>query len=53
MNEYHCPYEDSACPKVEVLSQRMDDFEGRIYNIQRTLYVICGILIAELGVTIL
>lgn len=65
MTERHeCPYGSEYCPKVVALESEVHDIEDDLKSdmttlytsidaMKKTLYLICGILFAELGVTIL
>lgn len=44
---------DKPCPKVDDLEREVDSVKDMVKSMQRTLYLIAGILIAELGVTII
>lgn len=48
-----CPYGASDCPKIEDLDAVIRTMEKRILRIEQTLYVICGILVAEFGCVII
>lgn len=47
-----CPYGSGTCPKVDELEKDVDSVKLMVSSMQRTLYVIAGILFCELGVTI-
>lgn len=47
-----CPYGADDCPKFNDLKQEVDTVKLSIANMSRTLYLIAGILIVNLGVTI-
>lgn len=48
-----CPYLDGDCPKVEEVKSEVKSLADDVGEIKRISYIICGILIAYLGVTIL
>lgn len=63
-NEHGCPYGSDYCPKVIALEDEVHDIEddmkkdlrelyATLDSVKRTLYVITGILMAELGVTLI
>lgn len=52
-SEPTCPFMDKPCPKVDDLEREVDSVKDMVKSMQRTLYLIAGILIAELGVTII
>lgn len=52
-NEATCPFMDKPCPKVDDLEKEVDSVKDMVRAMQRTLYLIAGILICELGVTII
>lgn len=63
-NDHECPYGTNYCPKVIALEDEVHDIEddvkndlhelyGTLDSVKRTLYVITGILMAELGVTLI
>lgn len=43
---------DAPCPKIEELQKDVDSLKDAMRSVQYTLYVICGVVIAEFGVTI-
>lgn len=47
-----CPYGSDACPKVADLERDVDSVKTMVQGMQRTLWIIAGILFCELGVTI-
>ena len=48
-----CPYQDEDCPKIEDVKTKVENLVDDIATMKRTLYIICGILIAYLGVSII
>lgn len=52
-SEPRCPYGDKPCPKIDDLEKDVDTVKETVKSMQKTLYLIAGILIAELGVTII
>lgn len=48
-----CPYLDKPCPKLEEIDGKVDRLETVMDNMQRTLWVIAGILMCECGIMIL
>mgnify|MGYP000927942066 CR=1 FL=1 len=48
-----CPYQDMDCPKIEDVETELKNVVDDIAAMKRTLYIICGILIAYLGVSII
>ena len=48
-----CPYGASDCPKIEDIAERVTRDESVLQNMQRTLYIIVGLLMVELGVSII
>ena len=48
-----CPYGARECPKVQDLEGRVMKDEELLQSMSRTLYVIVGLLMVELGVTII
>lgn len=48
-----CPYGARECPKVQDLEGRVMRDEELLQQMSRTLYVIVGLLMVELGVTII
>lgn len=63
-SEDECPYGAGSCPRVINLEQEVHEIEDdlktdvrglyeHLDSMKKTLYVIAGILFAELGVTIL
>lgn len=53
MNDPHCPFADAPCPKIDSLETEVDSVKAMVQGMQRTLWIITGILMCELGVTIL
>lgn len=49
----HCPYGDGTCPKIDDLEKDVDSVKAMVQGMQRTLWIIAGILICDLGVTII
>lgn len=48
----HCPYAEGPCPKIDDLEKDVDSVKAMVQGMQKTLWVIAGILMAELGVMI-
>lgn len=48
-----CPYGADSCPKLDELDNKVDKLEVMICSMQRTLWVIAGILMCECGIMIL
>lgn len=48
-----CPYGARECPKVQDLEGRVMKDEDLLQSMSRTLYVIVGLLMVELGVSII
>lgn len=48
-----CPYQDSPCPKIDDLEKDVDSVKAMVQGMQKTLWIIAGILMAELGVMII
>ena len=53
MTDAKCPYGASECPKIEDIEERVTRDESVLQNMQRTLYIIVGLLMVELGVSII
>lgn len=51
--EPHCPYADGPCPKIDDLERDVDSVKAMVQGMQKTLWLIAGILMAELGVMII
>lgn len=49
----HCPFQDAPCPKIDRMEDEVDSVKAMVQGMQRTLYLIAGILVCELGVTII
>lgn len=48
-----CPYADKPCPKLNELDEKVDRLDVMIAGMQKTLWVIAGILMCECGIMIL
>lgn len=48
-----CPYMAEPCPKLEELDEKVDRLDSMMCGMQRTLWVIAGILMCECGIMIL
>ena len=44
-----CPYADKECPKLEIVSDVVNDNQKRLLNIERVLYVIIGMIAINSG----
>ena len=48
-----CPYGDRPCPKVEGIEKDLRETKMELKHMSEILYVIAGILMVQLGVTII
>jgi len=48
-----CPYGDRNCPKVEDVEHQMEQCRKSLAEMAKLLYIIAGILMVQLGVTII
>ncbi len=48
-----CPYLDKPCPKLEELDEKVDRLDTLMNSVQRTLWVIAGILMCECGLMVI
>lgn len=48
-----CPYADGPCPKIDDLEKDVDSVKAMVQGMQKTLYLIAGILFCELGVMVI
>lgn len=53
MRTSDCPYGADACPKTELIEDRLALLENRQMKIYRLLYIIAGIVTSELGLVIM
>ena len=44
-----CPYNDKNCPKLEEVNERALNYEKRLANIERVLYIIIGMITINSG----
>lgn len=48
-----CPYGVNPCPKIEDVQDDIDRMKDAITEIQKSLYIVIGILTINLGVTLI
>lgn len=53
MQKNECPYGADDCPKINDLEITVKVLHSELENMKRILYCIVGILMVELGVTII
>lgn len=52
-SEGECPYGANPCPKLIELDEKVDKLDSAIWGMQKTLWVIAGILMCECGLMII
>lgn len=48
-----CPYGDKPCPKVDGIEKDLKETKRSLEDMKKILYVIAGVLMVQLGVTII
>ena len=47
-----CPYGANDCPKFDDVKRQLEIVSKSLINLNRVVYVMCGIIMAEFGVMI-